>query len=336
MSRIENHGELEHEAIWKNKKALEPGWVPYGFRSPVAGGDRIHAVIGPRGSGTSTVANRLVHELTVRSHARFFQADMCNGEGDHGIMVQLYRNLDSTFDGQGFSGLRLAVLFQRRLAAMEQPAVVWFDNVRKGSDNSTLWSLFLDSSALSPNASVVISGETDPTVCLGTGVDRVVLSSPGPREIRNVAEALCREAFRALPEQEVLQNLTDTMSCNGRSLSRTAAILKVAGERAEARGASRVELVDLSPLPRELGRRQNPEEVDRAIVEAVRKLGKEKSVPAGDLVRYIGRNDSLVRRHLRSLEEKGVIVRKVIIGGSGGTRSTVSLSANLAPRQGVL
>ena len=251
-----------------------------------------------------------------------YRADMRNGEGDHGVMVQLYHHFDSTFNGQGFSGPRLTVLFQRRLAAMGQPAVVWFDNVRKGTDNSALWSLFLNPSTLPSNVSVVISGEPDPTVSIGKAVDRMVLGAPGPREIRNVAEALCKEAFQIFPEQEVLQCLTDAMSCNGRSLSRTATTLRIAGERAEARGYGRVELVDLSPLPREHGRRQNPEEVDRAIVEGVRTLGKGKPVPAGKLVQHIGRGASLVRRHLAQLEQKGVLVRTV---KQGGDRSSTAI-----------
>lgn len=87
MSRVQSLGELERKTIWKNKRALEPGWVPYGFRPPVVGEARIHAVTGPRGSGTSTVANRLVRELAGRSGAKVFRADMRNGEGDHAIMV---------------------------------------------------------------------------------------------------------------------------------------------------------------------------------------------------------------------------------------------------------
>lgn len=329
MSRVDSLGELERNTVWKDKRALDPGWIPYGFRPPVVSEERMHVVTGPKGSGTSTVANRLVREMAHRSGAKVFRTDMRNGECDHAVIVQLYRHVDNTFTGQGFSGLRLANLFQRRLAAMGQPSIVWFDNVRMGPDNSTLWSLFLNLSALPSNVSVVISGESDPTTSLGNVVDRVVLGSPRAREIRSVAEALCKEAFQVLPRQEVLQSLTDAMSCNGRSLSRTAETLRVAGERAETRGAAQVELVDLTPLPREHGRRQNPEEVDRAIVEGVRALEKGKPVPAGKLVQYVGRGASLVRRHLAQLERKGVLVRTVKQGGDGGTRSLVTLARSI-------
>ena len=329
MSRIQCLGEHESKTVWKNKSALEPGWVPYGFRSPVVGEEGIHVVAGPRGSGTSTVASRLVRELRVRlgAGAKVFRADMCNGECDHGVMVQLNHHVDSAFTGQGFSGSRLAILFQRRLAVMGQPVVVWFDNVRRGADNSTLWSLFLDTSILPSNVSVAISGESDPTNYLGKVVDRVVLSAPGPREIRNVAEVLCREAFHVLPGQEFLQSLTDAMICNGRSLSRTAGALRVAGERAESRGATQVELGDLTPLPRETGRKHGSEEIDRQIMGAVRTLGKGQEVPVGDLVRHLARTPSLVRRHLAQLERKGLLVRRVTVGGVGGTRSVVTLAS---------
>lgn len=329
MSRIESLGDNERKNLWSNKGALEPGWIPYGSRPPIVGEERVHTVTGPRGSGTSTAANRLVRELAARSGAKMFRADMRNGEGDHAIMVQLYRHLDDTFEGKGFSGPYLALLFRRRLAAMGGPVILWFDNVRKGTHNSALRSLFWDSSALPSNVNVIISGETDPTNAMGEVVGRVVLSAPGPQEIRCVAETLCREAFKAPPGQEVLQSLTDAMSCNGRSLSRTATVLRMAGERAEARGASQVELVDLSPLPREHGRRQSPEEMDMAIMDAVRKLRNGGPVPVGELVPHIGRSSSLVRRHLAQLERKGILVRNVTMGGAGGTRSLVSLGKSI-------
>ncbi|MDG7029853.1 MAG: hypothetical protein JRN38_06360, partial [Nitrososphaerota archaeon] len=211
MSRVDSLGELERNTVWKDKRALDPGWIPYGFRPPVVSEERMHVVTGPKGSGTSTVANRLVRELAHRSGAKVFRADMRNGEGDHAAMVQLYHHVDSTFNGQGFSGPYLAVLFQRRLAAMEQPIIIWFDNVRKGSENSTLWSQFLDTPTLPSHVSVVISGEDDATSSMVAAVDRVVMGSPEPREIRSVAEALCKEAFQVLPRQEVLQSLTDAM-----------------------------------------------------------------------------------------------------------------------------
>lgn len=54
-----------------------------------------------------------------------------------------------------------------------------------------------------------------------------------------------------------------------------------------------------------------------------------KPVPAGKLVQHIGRGASLVRRHLAQLELKGVLTRRVTIGGSGGTRSMVGFSPEL-------
>ncbi len=309
--------------VWKNKRALEAGWIPYGFPPPVIGEERIHAVTGPRGSGTSTVANQVARDLARRSGARVFRVDMRNVAGDHGAMVQLYRQVDSTFTGKGLSGQYLAVLFHRRLAAIGQPVVLWFDNVGNPCEIPALRSMFLEPTALPPDVRVVVSGEVDPTASRGVG--RVVLEAPGPQKIRSVAEGLCREAFRVTPGPEVLENLTDAMSCNGRSLSRAARTLRDAGERAEARGAMRVELVDLSPLPREPGRRHGPEEVDREILGAVRALGRGQEVSVGALVRHLARPPSLVRRHLATLERKGLLVRRVRVGGMGGSRSLVSL-----------
>jgi len=356
-------------ALWKNPKVLEPGWIPGKTvaETPTIGwpnllrdmqqmaGDRnakIIAVTGPRGSGTSALASRLAREMIChpplrngQPRPRLLRLDLRACRGEHHAFVQLFRNFDKDFGGQGFSAEFLACLFKRRLAADITPSVIWIDNIPAHPEFEILWRTFLHEDGLSGCTAMILSGEMDPTRRLPLNTDRrvnrLVLQQLGPEKLLHALEGMAAEAFVTPPAGSVLISVRDRLLSRGWGLSMAACILKRSGERAQARGVEIVEERDL-PSTRTGPRVKDPAVVDSMILEGARSSPDGRGLEFRALSLHLRRrlaaeghgfpSTSQIRRHLIRLEAAGLLERRVRVGGPGGTRSLISTSPALETR----
>ncbi len=345
-------------------EVLAPDWlppVPLGRRGPLASLVRWLAepcavrslagaaiVLGPRGSGTSTLAR-----LAARTWAEGQPAEGGSGNivqalirlpevhGAQGAAGALLRALDPEYELRGFPVSELLAGFLRRLRSAKRPAVVVFDAVGPGA----------------PELSRLVSGLVDPDGFLpegGEGVPPIaVLLSGSPEALRalgksKLARVLGTHTLRLLPytESELTPIVRDRAE---RSLGRPVPAewvervvrraLRDNGSATRAVEVLRRELVgpdvsELGPVYSSAG--VGPEiSIEPPLLSALGQL--EEGVPirigelrhrAIDLARTSGESPmpatTFWRRIIR-LERAGFVRRNVRTGGSGGSLSTVAV-----------
>jgi hypothetical protein len=342
--------------LWKDRWALERPWGPAGSLVGVAVEEiyevagargpgpewKVLAVTGPSGCGTSTVAGRVVRVLSCSPFAgrrdravRVLRVDLRKCRTDHQALVELFAHFDAQFTGKGFSAGQLAVLLSRRLRAEGTPFVLWLDNSRSTPSLPLLWSLF-DPEEVEwvPGLRVVISGCFDPTQSAREGpeIRRIAVRPPTPAELRARISELCQQSFAWPPAPEVVTLVVERTRARGVGLAAAVELVREAGERAEARGASRVEEGDIG-FPHLPDGRRKPLLVDAAILECLRKQGRRlpMSLLHRRVTEHLGQDGrrppsaSLLRRHVAALEARGMLSREFSLGGDGGSRSWVSL-----------
>jgi hypothetical protein len=96
-------------------------------------------VVGPRGSGTSSVARRAAREVAdrVRSSTtgpppRWIAVRTSRYRGTHGVASALLGAIDVGFDGRGFPIAEILAGFLRRIRRESRPCVLVLDDVRVG------------------------------------------------------------------------------------------------------------------------------------------------------------------------------------------------------------
>lgn len=310
-------------------------------------------VLGPRGSGTSTLA-RLAARSWAESQpiapdsARAVQALVRVPElrGAQGAAGALLRSLDPEYELRGFPVSELLAGFLRRLRASSRPAVVVLDDLGPGSpDLSRLISGLVDPDGFLPEGgdgvppvAVVLAGS--PEAILALGKDRLS---------RTLSERVLRVPTYA--ETELAAILKDRTE---RSLGRSvpAAWLARVVRRAVREECSATRAMEL--LRRELVGRDVSElgpvypsselgselAIEPPLLCALGQLDEGVPVRIGelrhrtrDLARTHGESPmpatTFWRRILR-LERAGLVRRTVRTGGSGGSLSMVSVVRPMA------
>jgi hypothetical protein len=305
-------------------------------------------VIGPRGSGTSTLAR-----MSARAWADGQPATGGSGgvvqavirvprvHGAQGAAGELLRVLDPEYELRGFPVSELLAGFLRRLRSSQRPAVVVFDDVGPGA----------------PELSRLVSGLVDPDGFLpegGEGIPPIaVLLAGSPEALRSIGKSrlprlLGSHTLRLLPytESELTPIVRDRAE---RSLGRPVPsewverVVRRAdrdhGSATRALEVLRRELIgpDLSEVgPVYASVRVGPElTIEPPLLSALSQL--EEGVPvrigelrhrALDVARSSGESPmpatTFWRRIIR-LERAGLVRRSVRTGGSGGSLSTVAL-----------
>jgi len=345
-------------------EVLAPDWippVPLGRRGPLAAllrwleepltpGSRAGAavVVGPRGSGTSTLA-RLAARAWVESHsdrggaAGVVQAQVRLPEvhGAHGAAGALLRALDPEYELRGFPVSELLAGFLRRLRASGRPAVVVFDDLGPDApDLSRLVSGLVDPAGFLPEGgdglppiAVLVAGAPEAPRALGKDKGPRLL---GPRTIRLLPytekelTAIVRDrAERALGRQvppEWVGRLVQRALRDPRSAQRAVELL-----RRELVGPDRSDVGPVYPSAR-----AGPVlAIEPPLLSALGQLEEGVPVRIGelrhrtiDLARTQGETPmpptTFWRRIIR-LERAGLVRRNVRTGGSGGSLSTVAV-----------
>jgi hypothetical protein len=345
-------------------EVLAPDWlppVPLGRRGPLASlvrwleepaAPRSRAggaiVLGPRGSGTSTLA-RLAGRAWAEAQPAIggsegvVQALVRPAElrGSQGAAGELLRALDPDYELRGFPVSELLAGFLRRLRACHRPAVAVFDDLGPGApDLSRLLSGLVDPDGFLPEGgegvppiAVVLAGSPESLGAIAksrwsSALDRrtVSLSPYNEKEltaiVRDRAE---RSLARSVPGQWVERVVHRAVRDNG-SARRAIDVLRreLVGPDVSELGPVysgtmvRTEISIEPPLLFALG------QLEEGIPVRIGELRHRTS----DLARTRGEPPlpatTFWRRIIR-LERAGLVRRNVRTGGSGGSLSTVAL-----------
>ena len=302
------------------------------------------SVVGPRGSGTTTVAECAVATFSGQFFGRRFplvlrvDASQCRTPG---LLVKaLFHQVDPLFRGQGASSEFLSMLLLRRLRTLGRPTVVWLDQAHSSGESGRVvralarpQEILPEGIAGLPSMLVVVSGDRD---FVPEGVEAVrttVRPLQGPDLIEAIRTRVAL-AFHLPPGLEILRAWADLVVARGWGLAMVGDLLGEAGARAETRGSLRVELEDVA-LPRDLPRHgANAEGFEEALLDVLRAAKGPSAV--GELRRSLiarcgevgirAPTPARLWRHLVGLERKGLVRREVRLGGAGGSRTLVALT----------
>ena len=354
--------------LWRDSRVIKRSWKApllvgrekllavqeQTVRNALAGGDRAAvSVVGPRGSGTSSIAECAVATFSERFLGRkaplVLRVDTSQCRTPGLLVKALFRQIDPAIQLGGASTEFLSMLLLRRLRSLARSALVWLDQVHATGEFGRV------ARALARPQEVLPEG-TDglpPLLLVASGsreivpevADTVRVAAP-PLQGADLLETLRARAalaFQTPPLPEVLRAWADLTVASGWGLAMVGDLLVEAGARAEARGSFRVELQDVA-LPSSLPRHgRDAEGFGQTILEVLRTA--TGSLTAGELRRRVaeGCTSSGMRaptparlwRHVVGLERKGIVRREVRLGGSGGSRTLVSLTGEVsadAPR----
>jgi hypothetical protein len=308
------------------------------------------AVVGTRGSGSSSVARRAARELVDRLRTaregplpRAIAVRTARCRGPHGVASELLRALDDGFDGRGFPLLELLAGFLRRLRRDGRPVVLVLDDVRSGGpDLGPVLRALGDPDRFLPEGEhglppiwIVLAGTADAVrhaeAALG-GRWRigpyVRLPPYSPRELRQLLSDRAERALGRAPPAELLDGCVERACADGGGAGRVIELLRrslvVPGARrpgwvAALRGR-------LAPLP-----------IEPRVVRAIEQAAQGSAARLGEVRRFEARlareegesplpATTLWRRIVR-LEQAGYVRRDVRPGGEGGTRSVLRVLA---------
>ena len=349
--------------LWRDPRVLEPGWVSprllgqddllTRLRTSVllglTPGARVAvSIAGPKGSGTSSVARWLVDSASAhiaRPGAKgaplLLHVDATACRTPLALVTALFRGIDPTFVGRGASTEFFTLLFLRRIRTVGRPAVIWFDQVpSKPAEIGRVLGSISEPARLLPEGPeglpamlVVTSGASDP-IPGAVGALRTALPPLLGQDLRQAIMARATAAFAVAPSSEAIRALADLSVARGWGLSMVGELLTEAGRRAEARSASRLEVEDVA-LPDHVPRHgADAEGFGVAILEVLR--AANGSLAAGELRQQVearcaelgirAPTPARLWRHAVRLEKRGVVRREIRLGGSGGSRTLVSLT----------
>jgi len=307
----------------------------------------IVALEGPRGAGTSAVAAELVGQARrklmqayrdarpVVIHVDVSSLSQPSGDPTHGISVSLLRHFMPGESFQGASTNRVMWWFLRRLIVEGKSAVLWLDQVRQDvrSLSSVIEPLMnpetlVESAEKFPSIVIVLSGNGDGG--LDGCVKRIRVSPLPVGSICEIMEDKVRQAGKVLSE-EARAKVVDVLGTRGYSLSVMESVLNSAVQRAGCHGIIMEE--DVVPPSFRNCPRTSKRVIELRVLEILRKAGG--AVEMGELAQELSRSlasegerimsPSSVRRWLIKLEGLGLVKRRVVMGGDGGTRSTVAM-----------
>ncbi|HYK93753.1 MAG TPA: AAA family ATPase [Thermoplasmata archaeon] len=313
----------------------------------VPGGPRGVLVVGPSGSGTSSVARlaarTVVQEIRrtrpepapllacLRSDAR---------RPTQGIATGLLQTLEPGFTGSGFHTTEILAGFLRRLRRQDRPAVVVLDDIGPGtSDLRPILRAFASPDSFLPEGesglpplALVLAGTPDARAAWteagrrgwATG-QRISLAAYAPATIERIVRDRATRAISRVPPEAWSQRLMERV----RDLPANASI---------ALEALAHELID-SEHPRERGIFTDVDfraaALERPLLAALARASAQRHATVAELRRWEAEYahqqgarplaaTTFWRRIVR-LESVGVVHREVRAGGAGGTRSVIEL-----------
>ena len=314
---------------------------------------RLVVLEGPRGAGTSVLAEELVDQVkrTWRGSARedpvVVHVDVSSlnhtkGDPSRGVATAILQRFNQGVQVQGSSSGRVVWWALRRIAAQPKPVVVWLDQVHEetrtlaGVTESLLEpARVLEAGVHFPPVLVVVSG-TGKTE-LGSWPESVpakwihvpLLSGPV------LGEIVVEQALKLGCEisRDALAKVLSIMVTKGRGLSIMDEVLQASAASAGRTRGGAIGEQDV-PAPRISVRgKTSRQALEVRVLEIVRRAGGQLAM--GELVEQLTqdltrageahRTGSTLRRLTVRLEQLGLVERQVTLGGDGGTRSTLSL-----------
>ena len=304
-------------------------------------------VVGPPGSGTSSIARRAARGVAdclrqegERVHPRTLWVRTAGLRGTHGVATGLLRQLDEGFDGRGFSVTEIVAGLLRRLRREGQPAVVVLDDVRVGGPDlgpllkalgapdrflpegeyglPSTWTLL----AGTPEGWASTLGQTDDPAALGRPVGLVPYTDHG---LRSIVRDRAARALGRPPSEWLVGKVVDGSVGDGGGARRALDLL-----RRELLGTTF--RLGTNAFPTE---RPAVVEVELRVVRAIEAAARDREARIGDVRRHEAElavaqgspplpATTLWRRIVR-LEHAGYVTREVRPGGVGGTRSVLRL-----------
>ena len=299
---------------------------------------------GPRGVGTSALAQEYVSELRAQLNGRNpvvirvdVSAQNCpSGDPSYGVAAALLQHFQPDAPVKGASRDRILWWFLRRVMVGGKPVILWLDQLRPNvrSLESILGpllapGLLLDDVRGLPQVFLVLSGSGD--AGLNGSVKRIQVPPLPVRIVHEILEARVRQAGRVWTP-EALGKVTDILATRGNSLSVMDEILSAAVKKAGCHGII-VEQDVAAPISREHPR-ASKKQVELRLLGVLRSAGGKLSM--GELVEElrdvssregeVPPSPSNVRRWAARMQAHGVLERSVALGGDGGTRSVISLA----------
>ena len=300
---------------------------------------------GPRGVGTSALAQEYVSELRAQLNGRDpviirvdVSAQNCpGGDPSYGVAAALLQHFQPDAPVKGASRDRIMWWFLRRVMAGGRPVILWLDQLRPNvrSLESIVGPLLnpralLEDARGLPPIFLALSGNGD--AGLDGGVKRIHVPHLPVGTIREILEARVRQTGRVWTP-EALGKLTDIMTTRGNSLSVMDEVLTAAVKRAGCHAI--IVEQDVAPPSSRERTRVSKRQAELRLLGVLRTAGGK--LPMGQLVDELGRafssegesapSPSNVRRWTARLQTLGTVKRSVVMGGDGGSRSVVSLDS---------
>ncbi|HYA56932.1 MAG TPA: AAA family ATPase [Thermoplasmata archaeon] len=315
--------------------------------APRAPAPWIVGVVGPSGSGTSTVARRAAREVADRLRSarvgpspRFLSVRAASVRGTHGVASALLQRLDEGFDGRGFPVTEILAGLLRRLRRERRPTVLLLDDIKVGGpDLGPVVRAVADPDRFLPEGEsglppvwTILAGEEEAMVSqVATFGDRCPVGPfvplrpySEPALFQIVRDRLERASARPPPDTLVHRIVRRTVE-EGGGVGRAMELLRrellgsVPARRGELRFFGGRTVVAVEPR------------VVRAIGAAVERA----TAGVGDVRRFeaeLARSEGLrplptttLWRRIVRLEQAGYVRREIRTGGTGGTRSVVRL-----------
>jgi hypothetical protein len=334
----------------RGELATLAGWLgdPY----PTAPRPWAAAVVGPRGSGTSTVARlaaRRLAEAIRREHgnvgARTLSVRVRGLRGAHAVASSLLTQLDPGFRGRGFRVVEIAAGLLRRLRRDGRPVIVLLDDLAPGvGDLSDLLRAFLQPARFLPEGEerfdriwLLLSGVPEAigtwerSVAFGlpsTNVVQLGLFSAG--ELRQLVRDRAERALGREPPPELVANVLARVEREGTGAERAVQLL-----RRELLGP------ELRPLITPLSAASADAVIEPRVLWALHRAGAHAGVRVRDVRLWEARlahEEGLLPmpattlwRRMVQLEAAGILRRRVRPGGVGGTESIVELAEGTEP-----
>ncbi len=310
---------------------------------------------GPRGAGTSTLAGELV-DLVKRSwrlsaredpvvvHVDVSSLNHTKGDPSRSVATAILQRFNQGVQVQGSSSGRVVWWALRRIAAQPKPVVVWLDQVHE--ETRTLAGV--TESLLEPGRVVEADVQLPPILMVVSGTGKADLGSWAesvptkwihvPLLPGKVLEEVVVERALALGceiSRDALAKVLSIMVTKGRGLSIMDEILQASAANVGRTQGGAIDEQDV-PTPRISVRgKTSRQALEVRVLEIVRKAGGQLTM--GELVEQLTedltrageahRTGSTLRRLTVRLEQLGLVERKVVMGGVGGTRSAVALAA---------
>ena len=347
------------KGVWRDQRVPQRGWrAPHlvGREDLLAAQERelcaaLHncgraavSVVGPRGSGTTSIAECAVATFSERFFGRRsplvlrVDTSQCRTPG---LMVKaLFHQIDPAIQVGGASTEFLSMLLLRRLRTLGRPAVIWLDQVHTPAEAHRVARALACADRALPEGTdglppllVVASGSRE---IIPADVEAVRVGVPPllGAPLMEAIRARAALAYHMPPSPAVLRALADLAVASGRGLPFVGDLLGEAGTQAEAQGSDHVALEDVV-LPRSLPRHGADAEGFGELLLEVLRVAEEPSA-VGELRRRLvtrcaenglrAPTQARLWRHLVRLERKGLLTRQVRVGGSGGSRTLVALA----------